>query len=321
MEVPCVMLQVFQFLSPTEVLLTAALVDSYWKETAASEALWEEFLTRLGREKGVESAKAAFRLLVRPYIPVVTSTTLRIFDLTSPSWSQIPLSSPVKLTYFMSIARLPDCQLFVTGANRPLDTFRIDSLSGLVTALESLPTHRNNIGLIRDNHRIYAFGGYESVFLSTCEKYDINAKAWESLPEALSPRASFNPTIHKTLIYLLGGWSSGECEVFSTVSHQFAQIPLSLPPNAFVCSWWEADTLICIEKGGVYRWTEGTEQTWHRTKRAFALGVVPWSSFKVTIYRGCVYLLEIFSCKIVKMDATTYEHSDLPIPDLGTGLN
>lgn len=315
------MLQVFQFLSPTEVLSAAALVSSYWKETADSEELWEEFLVRLGRGKGEASAKAAYRLLVRPYIPVVTSTALRIFDLASLSWSQIPLSSPVKLTYFMSIARLPDCQLFVTGANRPLDTFQIHSLSGLVTALESLPTHRNNIGLIRDDNWIYAFGGYESVFLSTCEKYDIRTKSWESLPEALSPRASFNPTIHKTLIYLLGGWSSGECEVFSTVSNQFALLSLFLPPNAFVCSWWEADSLICIEKAGVYRWTEGSEQTWQRTKRAFDLEVVPWSSFKVTIYRGCVYLLEIFSCKIVKMDGDTYEHWDLPIPDLAAGLN
>lgn len=321
MEVPCVLLQVFHFLSPAEVLSTVALVNRYWEETAASDTLWEEFLTRLGRKKGEESAKAAYRLLLRPYIPVVTNTTLRIFDLTSLCWSRIPLSSPVKLTYFMSIARLADCQLFVTGANLPLDTFQIDSLSGLITALESLPTHRNNIGLIRDNNQIYAFCGYASIFLSTCEKYDIATKSWESLPEALSPRASFNPTVHKTLIYLLGGWSSGECEVFSTVSHHFAPLSLSLPPNAFVCTWWEADTLLCIEKSGVYRWVEGTEQTWQRTKRAFDLGVVPWSSFKVTVYRGCVYLLEVFSCKIVKMDTSTYEHWDLPVPDLGTGLN
>lgn len=317
---PCILLEVMQFLSPSDLLLGVTTVSRYLHEIATNEALWEEFLTRLGEKKQGKSAKEAYRHLASLYLPVLTCTVLSKFDLNSLSWSQTPLSVPVKLTYFMSIARLPDCHLFVTGANRPLDTFRIHSVSGYVTPLQSLPIYRNNIGLIRHCKAIYAFGGYESVYLASCEKYNIGTGKWEALPEALSPRASFNPTVHRSWIYLIGGWSSGECEVFDTTSETFALLALTLPPNAFVCSWWDCDTLICIEKSGLYCWSEGSEQTWKCTKRAFNLGVVPWSSFKVTKYRGFLYLLEIFSCKIVKMDLRTYEHWDLQIPSLGASF-
>lgn len=234
---PCTLLEVLQFLSPSDVLLGVARVSRYWHEIADIEALWEEFLSRLGEKKHGKSAKEMYRHSVSLYLPVLTCTVLNKFELNSLSWSQIPLSVPVKLTYFISIVRLPDCHLFVTGANRPLDTFRVHSLSGCVTPLQSLPIHRNNIGLIRHNTVIYAFGGYESVYLSTCEKYDTRTEAWASLSEAMSPRASFNPTMHKSRIYLIGGWSSGECEAFDTVSETFALLALTLPPNAFVCSW------------------------------------------------------------------------------------
>ena len=315
---PCVILHILQYFHPAELLQTLLVTCKLWKSVAESEELWSHILTSYGLSSHLPTSKDSFKDLFAAFIPVVNNTNILKFAINDATWTQIPLSNPLKLGYFVSISRLCAGQLFLTGAPLPHDTLQIHHFTGNIEFLENLPVHRNNIGLIRYSSHIYAFGGYDGLYLSTCDRYQAGL-GWERLPDMSTPRATFNPTVHKGLIYLLGGWSSGECEVFDTVTTSFSLIPsLNLPPNTFLISWWTANTLTCLEKTGIYRYSATKPPTWQVTKQGFDLGIVPWSSFKVSLHGNFLYLVEMFAGKIVVMDSRTLEMRDLQIP---TGSN
>ena len=199
-------LEVLKYCSAPDILLHLSCVDHLFSSQSKSPELWFELLGADYESSPSLSPQDQFRTAHTGFLPVLSRSHLLKFYVHSQTWQRVLLSTQVLESRFLSMERMVDGRVFVTGAPTERDTFSVSPESGEVRELCPLQTHRSSIGLIRCLEDIYAFGGTVASSVTTTSEVYIHAKQhWQCLPNSNYARFSFTPTEYKGQIYLLGG--------------------------------------------------------------------------------------------------------------------
>jgi hypothetical protein len=86
-------------------------------------------------------------------------------------------------------------------------------------------------GVIQVSSCIYLFGGgkLDNMTLCQSEMYSLQTDTWTAIQPMPTPKRTFNPALHHSDIYLIGGWGTSCSYVYNIPSDQYTLLPFSLP--------------------------------------------------------------------------------------------
>lgn len=304
------MLEVLKWCSASDLLLQLSQVCHFYSSLSNQPEVWFELLGPDYSSHSDLSPKQQYRFVATQYIPVVSSDSLRKFIVHSQSWQSLPLSSAINVDRSMSSVLTVEGQVFVTGTPSTPDTFQIHPISGLVTILDSLITHRNSMGVIRYQANIYAFAGSSS---KQCEVYMAGEALWRPLPPCLSIRSAFTPTQHSGKIYLLGGCGTVRNEYFDTVTEIYHPLPMKLPGEYCTVAICTDIDLYAVQQIGYYCCElEKPVETWELTPFSHSFGTSFWSGSPVLCIKEVYYIYQTAKGRIIALNLKKRTFQEFP---------
>lgn len=232
-------------------------------------------------------------------IPILNSTSLRKFYFPSESISPaLSLSSAVRVDMSSSWLFLDESRLFGCGRHSPLsaETYSIEVSNGKVEELEPMFMARCQQGMLLFNAAVYVFGGLAKQFLSACEKYILQERRWQPLPDMLNARDAFNPVCWRNYIYIVGGSKTTAAEMFEPISETFTALPVSLPKMDCSISLIDDGDLVILQRQALYRWKLGSNE--HEFREAKLPALATWSNTTPVIFQHTLYYLNCWSNSI-----------------------
>lgn len=306
-------LEVLKYCSAADILLHLSCVDLHFSSLSKSHELWFELLGADYESSPSLSPQDQFRTAHTGFLPVLCRNNLLKFYVHSQTWQRILLSTQVLESRFLSLERMVDGRVFVTGAPTERDTFSVNPESGEVRELCPLQNHRSNIGLIRYLEDIYAFGGSgSSSDMRSSEVYIHSKQHWQCLPNSHYARFSFTPTEYKGHIYLLGGCKSAPGECFSVLTSTFHDLSIVLPGDNCTIALCTGSQLLAVQQDRYYVCKRETAGSWEMVKLEFDLGDGFWSSCRVIEANGCYYIHQSRAGKVVALRLKDRSFTEFP---------
>lgn len=307
-------LEVLKWCSASDLLLHLSQLCRLFATLTNEPEIWYELLESNYSPVSTLSPKQQYRLLAAKYIPVVSATCLHKFFLHSHTWQTINLSTTLRVYRFMCTAFTRDGQVFVTGAPDTADTFQIHPISGLVTYLEPLITHRNSMGLIRYEEDMYTIAGYSGAgYHNSCEIYTPNTGHWRRLPNCINARSAATLASHNKKIYILGGCGAITCEYLDTQAETFHLLPMELPGEYCTIAFCTDTELIAVQELGYYTCNIAKPQDcWEMTTFPFDFGIAFWSDSPVFYYNGAYYIHQNFRSRIIVLKLAEKSYIEFP---------
>ena len=310
-------LEVLKWSSAWDVLKHISVVCRFLSELCNENELWYELL---GTETLPNlSPKEQYRLQGPLYVPVISATQLKKFNVQSETWRTIPLSRPIRVYRFMCMVLDADKQVFVTGGPEAQDTFSIHPQTGEVTSLMSLLTHRKSLSVILYMNDVYAFGGYGSGYHKESEVYVKDQKQWRKLPDCLDARSACTPCSHSQRIYLLSGCGTCGGEYFDTVSETFHRLPMEIPGYYCTVVLCTDTELMAVQEFGYYSCDiENPPDKWEMKTFPFDFGIAFWSDSPVLSANGHYYIHQNYRSRIIKLSLTnkSFQEFETGVPAL-----
>jgi len=157
---------------------------------------------------------------------------------------------------FTALCFLPSSNVFATGTRNNRHTLSIDCIGEYAVPLaDTLDVHWGP-GLILVRAKAYLFGGLKGGNSAVCEMYDLYENDWAMLPDMLTPRSHFQPTVHKQFIYIFGGLDVDKAERFDLTRYSFEPLNLSVPGRHFITTYCHGDVFYLFTRTEVLRWDQ-----------------------------------------------------------------
>ena len=193
-------------------------------------------------------------------IPLVNSTELRFYDVSSGRYSDL-----IKLSQGLEVSGYPG----VVWANEELiccgggyyqapspHTYGL-SIEGQVRSLSDMILSRASHGLISVNGHIYSFGGVHNKVLSACERLELRTgkknRPWEELMDMTEPRRCFTPCVYQANVYICGGWTSHTIETFSLLTMNFVSLGVKLMEAGETLTGVVGEELVVVSQHSCFR--------------------------------------------------------------------
>lgn len=210
------LLESLKFLS-VPCLLAASLVCKYWNSVANHREVWLLLLSTTGLPgQSTLSPKACYQTAFQTFLVAFDRFAVHRYYPVTGKWRSTALSAGLDIGQFV-LGKPQRCDIRAVLIGRELafcwgnTAFRVvivNLLSGICQSKATMVFPRRYPGLCILGNYVYAFcGSYQAKETSICERFALQLERWSSLPQATSPRQSFNPAPHKELIYLAGGGS------------------------------------------------------------------------------------------------------------------
>ena len=311
-------MEVLKWCSADDILKHISAVCRLLTKLCNEDELWYELL---GTDLlPTQSPKEQYRVNKTLYIPVISTTELKNFYVHSETWRTIPLSRPIRVHRFLSIVLDADRQVFVTGGPEAQDTFSINPMTGEVTSLMPLLTHRNSLSVILYMKNIYGFCGFGNTrYYQESEVYVRDQKGWRKLPDCIEARSSCTPCAHSQQIYLIGGCGTSRGEYFHTVSETFHLLPMEIQGDYCTVVLCTDTELITLQKHGYFSCDiENPPDKWEITRFPFDFGIAFWSDSPALFANGHYYVHQNYSSRIIKLNLTnmSYQEFETGVPAL-----
>lgn len=249
--------EVLKFVSPGDVLLEGCLVCSLWRSAAANTELWSLYLDFTpwwdSYRLPDESLSALYKRLTNHHLLYFLSPRhLHLYDSSSPLHpSPIVLEITVPSDSTSAIAVSPDslCIYWCGGGSPNTRAYQYQTCQ--TTRLGNMGTPRSLHTLVYAYMGLFVFGGNAgNRLLSSAESKPHEQKSWNPLPNMQCERAGFNASLHKALIYLIGGYTD-KCEAFSPHSLTYFSLNFTLPQaNSQSCVYISASNVLVVATKG-----------------------------------------------------------------------
>lgn len=236
----------------------------------------------------------------------VASNYLRLFDFAKKRWSpKVFLNCQIQVTDSSAwiVLQIPGkCRVFCCGGSNyglhreSLNTAYVLSADGAVQPQHYLQRARGQHGLIQWRNEVLVFGGVRKGHLDmfsptkTAESLRFqSSQNWEKLPLMGHTRHSFNPCLHKEIIYLSGGF----LEAYSPEQRSYLPLSEKLPQYSACCVYVEADLLVIHTLNFVlkYRQNEGKAENLRANQYRFSVYKLQNSQPVVDVTSGLVYFM------------------------------
>ena len=201
----------------------------------------------------------------RPFISplfCLLPNSLMFFSASSGTFTRkIGLTPPTAITQTASACLLPDGKVFVCGKKKPLSgvTYVIDPVTGQVSKLRDMLVRRFSHGLVSYGASAFAFGGNsDNGIQSSSEHFSVSSGLWTAIKNMLSPRSQFNPCLWGDFIYIFGGASTTNCEVFDILNNEYDPLAIRVPMVSQTSAALTADSaIVVVQIGRVFKWRIG----------------------------------------------------------------
>lgn len=250
--------------------------------------------------------------------PIAISNSHLVFLLSSDP----PLPLDLVLGSNYSATFVSETQLFLCGGLLPSydissDVYLVDK--GEVSQLLKMKAARHSHGVFYESYWpfVFIFGGEslqddEGIQLHTCERFALETGQWEDISDMTSARSTFNPSLHKRLIYLCGGLGScGAIETYSPALNLMRPVSIQLPEDVsgyFGCTTVsDSDSLVVISRETVTKWSPESAEivTKKRPQSSYV-----WSSCRPVTQQGKAYLVCSDCClRVVDVDTGEVEEA------------
>ena len=318
-----------RLLDMTFAAINEHLFDSdYEPEDALTQQIWRQEPLTLRPFQYQVRGLAPVLALVADLVPVswsslslsieaplsfVSSNTLRTYSPQSGTWSALPLSQEIGLSKHSSLVVYDQTKLFVCG-NNPGSKLNclITCSSGAVQPLPDTIRARNLPGLAVAQKSIYIFGGKDErgIVINVCEKR--RERDWTQLPNSGYKRWGFNPCVHTSKIYLLGGEPQSGSEAFDLPSQTFSKLQLEIGNGLAAAIAMERDILI-VTNSGVARWTVDSDQAEARPRQVSGLPANCSGSAGPVIAEGKMYVLQAYLGLLHVVNVAAFSYSAISI--------
>lgn len=324
-------LEVFKFL-PIEMLRQVALTSVQWNQIACSPELLQQL--REDFDFPIDSSFSGRLNVVTQLVLGLSfanlSTALRFYRCDLDRWTgRVDVDVELQGIVGYSAAFLPDASLLVTGGEfndkRPGNTARKQfrrvyrvMRDGTFTRLKNMVERRKSHALTLVAGSVYAFGGRgRKEILSSSEKLDLKGRlqgsSWAAISHMQVPRHSFNPCNHLLSVYICGGDTLGNCELFDTQSGSFSLLPLKLSPHTrSACCFVDKDYLLILTSEWLYRWKlDGRERDSQLEHEKHLI----YGQMNPIMYRNCIYVLVVqTNPKVWIYDLATHTIRETTVP-------
>jgi len=167
----------------------------------------------------------------------------------------------------------PNCTpwLFLPNGDVFLPGFLVNSINSLQVSIIKptgqvehkafLKTSKHGAGLAYYNGWVFCFGGWnQSVYLASCEKYNLGADSWSPMAAMITPRCHFNALEYQKTVYLFGG-DVCACEKFSLLDETFTPMDFKLPEASNTASILYENEILIFTATLVTRFNIKSQQT------------------------------------------------------------
>ncbi len=189
-------------------------------------------------------------------IPLIEPTKVYL----SPTPFTLSYESPIAdlntFAFFTAWCFLPNGNVFATGTQNNRFTVSIDCAGEFAIALaDTLDVHWTP-GICSVNSRVYLFGGLKGVSSPVCEMFNLHENQWDMLPDMLTPRAHFQPSVCHQFIYIFGGVDVDRAERFDLTRLCFEPLRLLVPGRHWITTYCDGDIFYLFTRTEVHRWDQ-----------------------------------------------------------------
>lgn len=234
----------------------------------------------------------------------ITRSGLLIRHVLSRDRQQVPIQQELNLTGHWVLVSIPYEQVLILASGDGMQGQAV-SLQGHVVALPTLLYFHLSPGVIyvAYKHCVYLFGGNTS----SSETFKLRNWDWFGLPNMTAPRVYFVPCLHRSLIYLCGGFCPS-LDIFCPDTDSFLRSPaLSLPE-------FSSETLALSINNWILIISENCTCCYHpETNKLETVsgGLSPWSLPKSYVVVGTCLYFEVPGDGIASGDVMTGDYRRL----------
>lgn len=170
----------------------------------------------------------------REKYPFIYFQTMWEYDFTSQTTSQHPLT--VNFKWGGSFVEIDWYNLMCIGTHpASRDAYILNLSSYQMNKIDSLTVNREGPGAAKANNCIYLFGGIDSKYLISCEKWELSSLQWRAISNMHYPKSHFTPCLYRELMYLVAASNEPRViETFRPESEEFTVLSVKLPEELAV---------------------------------------------------------------------------------------
>ena len=235
----------------------------------------------------------------------ITRSGLLIRHVLSRDRLHVPIQQELDLSGKWVLVSIPYEQVLILASGDGMQGQAV-SLQGRVEALPTLLYYHHSPGAIYVSykHCVYLFGGNTP----SCETFKLHRWAWLTLPNMTAPRVYFAPCLHRSFIYLCGGFCPS-LDIFCPDTDTFLpSLSLSLPE-------FSSETLALSINNWILIISENCTCCYHpetnKLETASRGGLCPWSLPKSYVVVGTWLYFEVPGDGIASGDVMTGEYRRL----------
>lgn len=235
-----------------------------------------------------------------PNIAMLSRDKARVYDCAKQIWkSPVSLQAQLQLQAGSSWLWLPDSRLFLLEGETTA-ALCLDLTSGAANSLQPMSVSRNFPGVVLYEKQVLVFGGAAA---PTAEQYDLNAQAWQNLPNMYSTRSKFNPCLYDTRVYLCGG-TSLTAEFYNITLKRYSALGFSIPEATDASALLVGEDVVIISRNFISKWSLDEEKL---TVSPRSLLTDCWSSCTPVRVSNWAYL--VVADQLLQVDLTTAQHN------------
>ena len=223
------LLEVFKWLQPKELLLTATRVSQTWKTVGEMDELWREFTGTEGEQQGRLMDVFRFDVYHPTYMPIIIENTLNRVSLST--WEMQPILSSPDLSFLpgMRLLFLHNNDLLMCGGWKSLKCTVIPSRAPSLCPFADLPIEKSYHGLVEVGDTVYSFGGYtDGNPTSDTFSISVHGDNWTTKSAMIVPRCEISPSVHRLEVYIPGGFDTS-IEKYSPQTDSFELLSYTIP--------------------------------------------------------------------------------------------
>lgn len=232
----------------------------------------------------------------------ITTSRLLIRHVLSKDRQQVPIQQELDLSGGnWVLVSIPYEQVLILASGDGMQGQAV-SLQGCVEVLPMLLNQHHNPGAIYVSYKncVYLFGGNTCV----CEKFKLRSWNWLALPSMTAPRAYFTPCLHRSSIYLCGGFCPS-LDIFRPDTDSF------LPSRTLSLPEFSSETLALSINNWILIISENCTCCYHPESNKLETisgGLCPWSLPKSYVVVGTWLYFDVPGDGIASGDVMTGDY-------------
>lgn len=160
------------------------------------------------------------------------------------------------LAFYSAWGFLSNGNVLATGTSNTRLTLSIDfALEYAVPLADTLDVHWVP-GITIVDEKVYLFGGLKGGNSPVCEVLDLYENEWALLPDMLTPRSHFQPSLHLHFIYIFGGLDTDRAERFDITRYCFEPLNLVVPSRHWIVTYCDEDTFYLFTRTELHKWDQ-----------------------------------------------------------------